>query len=80
MKIEAEVKNADFAFDSPAYYKVEHEEIDHVSPTLIPMQVRLSRRDYRSPRCGRRSWGHKTACCGYFEGAERRMDKVSYMA
>ena len=30
MKIEARVKNADFAFDSPAYYKVEHDEIDHV--------------------------------------------------
>ncbi|NLO29696.1 MAG: DNA polymerase subunit beta [Methanosarcina mazei] len=30
MKIEAEVINADFAFDSPSYYKVEHEEIDHV--------------------------------------------------
>ncbi|HWR26149.1 MAG TPA: nucleotidyltransferase domain-containing protein [Methanosarcina sp.] len=30
MTIEAEVKNADFAFDSPAYYKVEHAEIDHV--------------------------------------------------
>jgi uncharacterized protein len=30
MKIEAKVKNADFAFDSPAFYKVEHDEIDHV--------------------------------------------------
>lgn len=30
LKIEAEVTNADFAFDSPSYYKVEHEEIDHV--------------------------------------------------
>src|SRR5665647_2043862 len=30
LKIEAEVTNADFAFDSPAYYKVEHNEIDHV--------------------------------------------------
>ncbi len=30
MKIEAKVTNADFAFDSPAYYKVEHDEIDHV--------------------------------------------------
>jgi predicted nucleotidyltransferase len=30
MKIEARVTNADFAFDSPAYYRVEHEEIDHV--------------------------------------------------
>ncbi len=30
MKIEAEVKNADFAFDSPAYYKIRHTEIDHV--------------------------------------------------
>ena len=30
MKIEARVKNADFAFDSPAYYKVEHDVIDHV--------------------------------------------------
>ncbi len=30
MKIEARVTNADFAFDSPAYYKVEHDEIDHV--------------------------------------------------
>lgn len=29
-KIEAEVINADFAFDSPAFYKVKHEEIDHV--------------------------------------------------
>ncbi len=30
MKIEAEVTNADFAFDSPAYYKIRHSEIDHV--------------------------------------------------
>jgi predicted nucleotidyltransferase len=30
LKIEAEVTNADFAFDSPSYYKVDHEEIDHV--------------------------------------------------
>jgi|ERR1035437_8082555 predicted nucleotidyltransferase len=30
MKIEAEVTNADFAFDSPAYYKIKHSEIDHV--------------------------------------------------
>lgn len=30
MKIEAKVTNADFAFDSPAYYKVDHDEIDHV--------------------------------------------------
>lgn len=30
MKIEAEVTNADLAFDSPSVYKVEHEEIDHV--------------------------------------------------
>jgi len=30
MKIEARVKNADFAFDSPAFYKIEHNEIDHV--------------------------------------------------
>ena len=30
MTIEAEVTNADFAFDSPAYYKIRHSEIDHV--------------------------------------------------
>jgi predicted nucleotidyltransferase len=30
LKIEAEVTNADFAFDNPSYYKVDHEEIDHV--------------------------------------------------
>ena len=30
MKIEATVTNADFAFDSPSVYKVDHEEIDHV--------------------------------------------------
>ncbi len=30
MKIEATVTNADFAFDSPSIYKVDHEEIDHV--------------------------------------------------
>jgi len=30
LKIEAEVTNADFAFDSPSYYKVDHEVIDHV--------------------------------------------------
>ncbi len=30
MKIEATVTNADFAFDSPSVYKVEHDEIDHV--------------------------------------------------
>ena len=30
IKIEAEVQNADFAFDSPAFYKVKHDEIDHV--------------------------------------------------
>ena len=30
MRIEAEVTNADFAFDSPAYYKIRHSEIDHV--------------------------------------------------
>lgn len=30
MKIEAEVTNADFAFDSPSVYKVNHPEIDHV--------------------------------------------------
>jgi len=30
LKIEAEVTNSDFAFDNPSYYKVDHEEIDHV--------------------------------------------------
>lgn len=30
LKIEAEVTNADFAFDNPSYYKIDHEEIDHV--------------------------------------------------
>ncbi|MBW6470406.1 MAG: nucleotidyltransferase domain-containing protein [Methanosarcinaceae archaeon] len=30
LKIEATVTNADFAFDSPSVYKVDHEEIDHV--------------------------------------------------
>ncbi|MCD4703762.1 MAG: DNA polymerase subunit beta [Methanosarcinaceae archaeon] len=30
MTIEARVTNADLAFDSPAVYKVDHEEIDHV--------------------------------------------------
>lgn len=30
MRIEAEVTNAEFAFDSPAYYKIRHSEIDHV--------------------------------------------------
>ena len=30
MKIEATVTNADFAFDSPSVYKVDHEDIDHV--------------------------------------------------
>lgn len=30
MKIEAEVTNADLAFDSPSVYKVDHPEIDHV--------------------------------------------------
>ena len=30
MKIEATVTNADFAFDSPSVYKVDHEVIDHV--------------------------------------------------
>jgi len=30
MKIEATVTNADFAFDSPSVYKVDHESIDHV--------------------------------------------------
>lgn len=30
LKIEAKVINAEFAFDSPAFYKVEHDEIDHV--------------------------------------------------
>jgi predicted nucleotidyltransferase len=30
MRIEATVTNADLAFDSPAVYKVEHPEIDHV--------------------------------------------------
>ncbi len=30
MKIEATVTNADFAFDSPSVYKVDHDEIDHV--------------------------------------------------
>ena len=30
MKIEARVTNADLAFDSPAVYKVDHPEIDHV--------------------------------------------------
>ncbi|MDD2439941.1 MAG: nucleotidyltransferase domain-containing protein [Methanosarcinaceae archaeon] len=30
LKIKAKVTNADFAFDNPAYYKIEHEEIDHV--------------------------------------------------
>jgi hypothetical protein len=30
MRIEAVVTDAAFAFDNPAYYKIEHEEIDHV--------------------------------------------------
>jgi hypothetical protein len=30
MRIEATVTNADLAFDSPAVYKVEHPEIDHL--------------------------------------------------
>jgi predicted nucleotidyltransferase len=30
MRTEAKVTNADFAFDSPSIYKVEHDEIDHV--------------------------------------------------
>ncbi|MDG6243396.1 MAG: nucleotidyltransferase domain-containing protein [Methanolobus sp.] len=30
MRIEAKITNADFAFDSPSIYKVDHEEIDHV--------------------------------------------------
>ncbi|MEA1985491.1 MAG: nucleotidyltransferase domain-containing protein [Euryarchaeota archaeon] len=30
MRIEARVTNADLAFDNPAVYKVDHEEIDHV--------------------------------------------------